>query len=61
MTTALELWDKLRQQPSSWVPSERVWAFVLTDNERLTMLNALRLVAEANESIAASNESKETK
>ena len=41
MTTALELWDKLRQQPHSWIPSEKVWPFVLTENERKTVLDAL--------------------
>ena len=41
MTTTLELWDKLRQQPHSWIPSERVWCFVLTANERETVLKSL--------------------
>lgn len=42
MTTALELWDKLRQTPHVWIPTGQVFAFVLTPNERDTVLQALR-------------------
>ncbi len=45
MTTALELWDKLRQQPPSWLPTERVYAFVVTLDERETLLKALHQAA----------------
>lgn len=42
MTTAIELWDKLRCQPQSWLPTGEVFAFVVTPNERETILSALR-------------------
>lgn len=45
MTSALELWDKLRQQPHSWLPTGQVFPFVLTPNERETVLAALRSYA----------------
>lgn len=44
MTTAIELFDKLRQQPKSWLPTGEVFAFVVTPNERETILSALHSV-----------------